>query len=70
LGNLFGMMAVKTYKLITIDIASISIIAHVDRAGKEIAMGITNYSSNDIPKILDSQSEEIATTLLLNLATQ
>ena len=53
------MMAVKTYKLITIDIASISIVAHVDLDGKEIASSITNYSSNDIVRILGSQSDDI-----------
>ncbi|MFZ4555134.1 MAG: PUA domain-containing protein [Pseudanabaena sp.] len=52
-------MAVKTYKLITIDIASISIVAHVDLDGKEIARSITNYSSNDIVRILGSQSDDI-----------
>ena len=30
-----------------------------DRNGKEIARGITNYSSNDILRILGSQSEDI-----------
>jgi glutamate 5-kinase len=30
-----------------------------DRAGKEIARGITNYGSSDIVRILGSQSEDI-----------